>query len=32
MEYNINKHHTLDFHVRSDNEVQVNNPTHIYYT
>jgi hypothetical protein len=31
VEYNINKHHTLDFHVRSDNEVQVNNPTHILY-
>lgn len=31
VEYNINKHHTLDFHVRSDNEVQVNNSTHILY-
>lgn len=31
VQYNINKHHTLDFYLRSNNEVQVSNPEHILY-
>lgn len=31
VEYAINKHHTLDFYLRSDNEIQVSNPKHILY-
>jgi len=31
LEYKINKHHTLDFFLRSDNEVQVKNPENVLY-
>ncbi len=31
VEYAINKRHTLDFYLRSQNEVQVSNPRHIIY-
>ena len=29
--YRLNKNNSLDFYLRSDNEVQVKNPTNIYY-
>ena len=29
LEYSINKHHTLDFYLRSDNEIQVKNPDNV---
>ena len=29
VEYSINKHHTLDFYLRSDNEIQVKNPDNV---
>ena len=31
IEYKINKHHSLDFFLRSDNEVQVKNPENVLY-
>jgi len=31
LEYKINKHHSLDFFLRSDNEVQVKNPENVLY-
>ena len=31
VEYSINKHHTLDFYLRSDNEIQVKNPDNVLY-
>lgn len=31
LEYSINKRHSLDFFVRSDNEIQVNNPENVLY-
>lgn len=31
IEYKINKHHSLDFFFRSDNEVQVKNPENVLY-
>ena len=31
VQYKINKHHSLDFYIRSNNEVQVSNPKHILY-
>ena len=29
--YRLNKNNSLDFYLRSDNEVQVKNPANIYY-
>lgn len=31
VEYSINKHHVLDFYLRSDNEIQVKNPENVLY-
>lgn len=31
VEYDVKKHHTLDFFLRMDNEVQVNNPNNVLY-
>ena len=31
VQYSINKRHTLDFYLRSNNEVQVSNPDHKLY-
>jgi len=31
LQYDINKHHSLDFYLRSDNEIQVKNPENVFY-
>lgn len=31
VEYSIDRHHTLDFYLRSDNEIQVKNPDNVLY-
>ena len=31
LEYSIDRHHTLDFYLRSDNEIQVKNPENVLY-
>ena len=31
LQYSINKRHTLDFYLRSDNEIQVDNPENVLY-
>lgn len=31
LEYSIDKHHSLDFYLRSDNEIQVKNPENVLY-